>query len=850
MFRDKFQAKDIINIRMSALLVLSATSISYQLAVMRTFSVGSWSTFGSMVISIALLGIGMAGTLLTFLNQKVKENADTWLRRTAGLQIPAMALAHILAQKVPFNPVMIASQPEQLWWIGAYYLIYAVPFFINALFISCMFIVYSKQIHQLYFWNMVGSGLGGFIVLLSFFILPTDLIILPLLIIAGIAALLCLIQWDVEKEGIVRKGLPLKLVLWGGLFILSSLSLVFLGDISVSEYKGISYARQFPDSEEVYHSYGPEGEYSLFKSSFFHFAPGLSDNAFFYLDKMPDDAFLGLFIDGGGPIGVMGALSEDESQYIDYLPMKAPYLLRKNPSVLVLQLGGGIGVHTALHHQPVEVDVVEPSRKLISLLRDEPYLQDFNQRFLENPLVNVHKEEPRSFSRTTEKRYDIIEMSLVDSVGLSSTGGYPLSENYAYTAEGLQDYMRALNKDGILSVTVWNRLSPPRNVPRLLSTSLESLKLMGVEDPSEHIYVFSMLYSTATVLMKKTPFTIEEIEKLNRFNRRMSFDVSYYPGMPAPEMDDALILSEYSAQFTQGDDSEELSVSEQVPLIPWELYNIVMRWILDDREEDLYQSYVFDIRPARDDRPYYTGYFKWSNRKLFQGKMGQIPEEWGYMMNLATLGMSLIFGLLIILIPMVSRWKELFSSQKGTPGIIFYFTLLGLGYMFVEIYLMQKLVFFLGNPIYSTSLVITSMLILSGLGSLYSSRFKENINRSIRRASWAVAGSMLFYIALMPFILRGLLGLPFLLKMLLTILFVAPSAFFMGMFFPNGLNQVSQNRPGLLPWAWGVNGALSVTGSVLCNMISLTAGFRWVLGIVLAFYLLAGWVFPATARKS
>jgi len=835
---------------MGALLVLSATSIGYQLAVMRTFSVGSWSTFGSMVISIALLGIGLAGTLLTFLNKRVKENADTWLRRTAGLQIPAMALAHILAQKVPFNPVMIASQPEQLWWIGAYYLIYAVPFFINALFISSMFIVYSRQIHQLYFWNMVGSGLGGFIILLSFFLLPTDLIILPLMIIAGVAALLVLFQWDSKEDRLEKKGLVLRISLWSTLFLLSSLALVFWGEISVSEYKGISYARQFPDSEEVYQSYGPEGEYSLFKSSFFHFAPGLSDNAFFYLEKMPDDAFLGLFIDGGGPIGVMGALSEEESLYIDYLPMKAPYLLKEEPSVLVLQLGGGIGVHTALHHQPTHVDVVEPSRKLISLLRDEPYMQEFNQRFLDNPLVEVHKEEPRSFSRSTDTRYDIIEMSLVDSVGLSSTGGYPLSENYAYTAEGLQDYMEALNSEGILSVTVWNRLSPPRNVPRLLSTSLESLKLMGVENPSEHIYVFSMLYSTATVLMKKTPFSPEEIEKLNRFNRRMSFDVSYHPGMEDPSLDDALILSEYSAQFMQGEEGEELAVSEQIPLIPSELYNIVIRWILDGRAEELYQSYVFDIRPARDNRPYYTGYFKWSNRKLFQGNMGQIPEEWGYMMNLATLGMSLIFGLLIILIPMVTRWKELFSSKKGTPGIILYFTLLGLGYMFVEIYLMQKLVFFLGNPIYSTSLVITSMLILSGLGSLYSSRFKENITRSIRMASLAVAASLLFYIIVMPWILRGLLGLPFMVKMLLTILFVAPSAFFMGMFFPTGLSQVSQNRPGLLPWAWGVNGALSVTGSVLCTMISLTAGFRWVLGIVLGFYLLAGWVFPATMRKS
>jgi len=838
--------KHIMNIRMGALLILSAITISYQLAVMRTFSIGSWSTFGSMVISIALLGNGMAGTLLTFMNKRVKANADKWLRRSAGLQVPVMAAAHIMAQKVPFNPVMIATNPDQLWWIGAYYLIYAVPFFIGALFISSMFIVYSRQIHQLYFWNMMGSGLGGFILLLILFVLPTDRIILPLLILAGLATLAILLRWDEEKKEVAFSELKWRIPIWTLVIIFSCISMIFWGDIKISEYKGISYALQYPDVEKVYYSYGPEGEYSVFKSSYFHFAPGLSDNAFFYLEEMPEEAFLGLYQDGSGPIGLMGALSEKESLYIDYLPMKAPYLLKENPSVLVLQLGGGIAVHTALHHDPEKVDVVEPSKKMISLQKDEPYMQEFNKQFLNNPAVTVYKEEPRSYTRKSEKKYDIIEMSLVDSVGLSSTGGYALSQNYDYTAEGFQDYISSLSADGILSITVWNRLTPPRNVPRLLTTSIKALELSGMENPEKHIYVFSMLYSTATVLIKNSPFTEEEIGKLNRFNRRMSFDVSYHPGIDDPGLDEEVILSEYSKQYDQSEEQEMLAVSEQIPLIPSELYYIVCKWILEGKEADLYDQYVFDIRPATDDRPYYTGYFKLSNRKLFAGKMGQIPEEWGYIMNLATLGMSLIFGALIILIPMATRWKELFSREKGTPGIILYFTLLGLSFMFVEIYLMQKLEFFLGDPIYSTSLVITAMLILSGLGSLYSSRFSENPTRSIRMASLAVAGSMLFYLLLMPGILRGLLGLPFIIKMLLTILFIAPSAFFMGMFFPSGLSQLSKHRPGLLPWAWGVNGALSVTGSVLADMLSLSFGYKVVLILVFFFYLLAGVVFPAT----
>ena len=125
---------------------------------MRLFAVGSWDTFGSMVISICLLGFGLAGTLLTLVQKRVLANPDAWLFATSFLMAPAMALSQILAQQVPFNPVLIVSDSMQLWWIAAYYAIYAVPFFFGALFIGVIFMTLSGRIHQLYFWNMLGSG--------------------------------------------------------------------------------------------------------------------------------------------------------------------------------------------------------------------------------------------------------------------------------------------------------------------------------------------------------------------------------------------------------------------------------------------------------------------------------------------------------------------------------------------------------------------------------------------------------------------------------------------------------------------------------------------------------------------
>lgn len=158
-------SKGLSGFRISAFFIISITLIAYKLAVMRSFAVGSWSNFGSMVISIALLSNGLAGTLLTFFSERIRRNINRWLIVTSVLPGPVMSGAYILAQYVPFNPVMIAVDRTQFVWISVYYLIYAVPFFIGAVFIGSVFVSLNERIYQIYFWNMVGSGLGGILVL-------------------------------------------------------------------------------------------------------------------------------------------------------------------------------------------------------------------------------------------------------------------------------------------------------------------------------------------------------------------------------------------------------------------------------------------------------------------------------------------------------------------------------------------------------------------------------------------------------------------------------------------------------------------------------------------------------------
>ncbi|MCX7788041.1 MAG: hypothetical protein N2442_10125 [Spirochaetes bacterium] len=828
------------SLRLAALFVLSVTLIAFELAVMRSFAVGSWSNFGAMVISIALLGYGLAGTLLTFLEEKIRRNADRWLYASALLLTPSMTLSHIGAQKVPFNPLLITMDSTQILWIASYYLIYSLPFLIGAVFIGVSFIAFRDKIHKLYFWNMLGSGIGGFFILGLMYLLPPDRLLGPLVILSSIATFLCVVEYRWSSGSLFLN--PWKVLMVGMASVVSIGLFLVAGDIRVSDFKPISYARKFPDAKHVYHAFGPLGEFDAFQSSYFHFAPGLSDNASSNIARMPQNAYVGLYIDGDGPIGVMRKLKPGEEAYIDYLPMAAPYKLMKDPNVLLLRLGGGIGAFSALHHGARAVTVVENNPYLLRMLKYDPFFREFTNNLLYDPRIRVIQAEPRAFTGSTNERFDLVEISLIDSIGLSSAGGYPIVENFTYTVEGIRSYLSCLKPNGVLAVTVWNRLTPPRNVPKLLSTVVMALKKEGVAQPEKQMFVFDLLLSTATVLVKKTPFNDTEIQTLLAFCKKMSFNPCFYPGKPNPPRSFEEILEGYAVQMKGG--------TSNTDLIPEELYQYTVSWLTQGKERDLFKRYVFNIDPATDDRPYYTAYVKPASVPLVVKNLKDLSEEWGYILLVATFLVSLLFGALIIAVPAVGRWEELFQHRKGTLQVLVYFSCLGIAYMLVEIFLIQRLSFFLEDPIFSTSVVITAMLVLSGIGSLTSGRSSLPRNRLLTFAVLGISLSLLFYIFLLSPLLDALLGAPLVVKILLSILFIAPSAFFLGMPFPTGLSYVSQRRPNLIPWAWGVNGCLSVTGSVLARLASVSLGYRMVLLGAILLYLLAWWMFQSLAREN
>ncbi|GHT49815.1 hypothetical protein FACS1894102_4870 [Spirochaetia bacterium] len=822
-----------------ALFLSSIAGISYELYVMRVFSIGGSPSFGSLVISTALLGVGLSGILITLSSKRVEKYSDKILRSTAISLPMLMSAAVVVAGLVPFNPLYLSEDSKQFLYIGLYYLIYGVPFFVSSLFIGTMFFAMRSQIQNLYFWNMLGSGIGGFFIIIFMFFLPPDFLILPILVVTIIAAFL--ISIDGENKISIKKITALCIC------SLASLIMVFSwGGIRVSDTKPISYVQKYPDAKLVHHSFSPGGEYHVYYSKYFHFAPGLSDNASLRIPLMPLQPYWGMFIDGEGPIGVMGYLRENEKEYMDYLPMASPYTLMENPKVLLINLSGGINTQIARYKEASRIDIIEPSNEIIDILKYDKNITRFNGGLLAEKNINVVQNEGRTWCASHKKSYDLIEISLTDSIGLTESGGYPVHEDYKWTVEAFKEYFSALKPDGILSITVWDKLNPPRNVLKLVNTISVAMKEYGMYNPETHFYSFGLFMSTTTILVKHSAWSEEELEKLSLFVESRSFDTFYSPGDQITPSFSAIntLLNIYKKQFLSQSNQSSSANNVQTS----DFYKAAIPLLLTGHNKNIENNYIFDIREIRDSRPYYSGSLKLNLFKAYIKNIKAISEEWGYLLLLGMLLQGSFFGIIVIVVPLIFAGKIFRSQRIATHSkkllcVVLYYAALGLCYMLTEIYLIQRLGLFLVNPIYSTSIVITVMLISSALGNLISGKFKKNRCELVRFSCVAIAILLFFYMLALGPILNASARTPFFAHILIAVLVIAPCALFMGVPYPNGLDSLQKNSPSLLPWAWGLNGGLSVAGSALARVISVSSGFDVLLLIGLSLYLGAALLF-------
>ncbi len=791
--------------------VLSAAALAFEVLLLRLFAIVQWHHFASLAISVALLGIGAAGTAVTL----ARRHLVAWFPFSFAGAAAAFAVTAVLcfaaAQRVPFNALEIAWNSAQLFGLGAVYLLLFVPFFFAATALCVAYSAFAEHpgraalVARIYGADILGAGFGSLGLLALLYVLhPADALrVIPVL---GFAAA-TLAAWPASRvaaASLVVAALALFVLLPARFF-----------ELVPSEYKDLRQALRVKGARVVAERSSPLGVVTAVESPLapIRYAPGLSLNA---ASGPPEQ--MGLFVDGQAA----GAVSRYDGDLAPFAHLKdmtsaLPYRLLERPRVLVLGAGSGGDILQARVLGAREVDAVELDRQLVALVEED--LAAFSGRPFSAPGVHLHVAEARGFVAASEKRYDLIQVALLDAFGTGAAGLGSLAESHLYTVEAIDAYLGRLAPGGLLAVTRWVSL-PPRDALRFFSSVVKTLEGRGVSAPGESLAMIRG-WSTATVLVKNGAFAAPEIAAIRAFADEHSFDVAYVAGITAAEANRHNVL--------ERDD-----------------FFLAAQALLGADRAAFIDDYKFDLSPTTDDRPYFFHFFKWSTFHEFRRmrEQGVLPPlDLGYLVLVLALAQATLASAFLVLLPLVlaGTRRAVAAAPALRRRVPVYFLALGLGFMAVEIPFLQRFTFFLSHPATAAAVVLAAFLVFAGLGA----RFSARLASGTRWPFGAICALALLYAVLLPPLLAALMSLAQAWKVLLTVLLIAPLAFCLGMPFPLGLAAVAARAAPLVPWAWGINGFASVVATLLATLLAIHIGQSAVILLAVGLYALAASVLPS-----
>jgi spermidine synthase len=796
--------------------LVSSAAIAYELLLMRLLSIVQWHHFAWMIISLALLGYGASGSFIAMARSWLMPRFEMAFGGAALLFSLSMVGCLILGQRVPFNALAVIWEPTQLLYLALLYLLFIVPFFFAACCIGLAFTGRGHAAERIYFFDLVGAGLGAALAIAALFRLPPQwaAVLFAALPVAASLAVAPARLWRSAGHG--ARMLALAQLAW-----LLGLAWLASGDriaLRISEFKALSQALEVVDARVVAERSGPLGLLTVVDSPRvpFRHAPGLS----FTTRHLPPEQ-LAVFSDGEG-LSVINRLTAGPENlgFLGDVTAALPYQLLDRPETLVLGAGAGYDVLLALHNGAARVDAVELNPQMLGLLRGE--FAAYSGNLFEHERVDWHVAEARGFVSRSAKRYDLVQVAMLDSAAVAGAGAQALSENYVYTVEAIGRYLERLEPGGLLAITRWINL-PPRDSLKLAATVIEALRRAGVQAPGERLMVVRS-WNTVTLVVKNGAFSPQESAVGRAFSRQRSFDTVWYPGMPAAEANHYNRLDQ-----------------------PW-LYQGIGALLGEGRDAYI-DRYKFDIAPATDQRPSFFNFFKWRvlpEILALRERGGAGLVEWGYPVLVGTLAQALLAGAALILLPLWLWRRRAAAASRAPRGIALYFFLLGLAFLFVEIAFIQKFTLFLSHPLYAVAVVLAGFLVFAGVGSLASTRIVRRLGNGRRAVSAAVltlAVIVVAYLWLLPPLFARFLGQPDLVRVSIALGLIAPLAFCMGMPFPLGLRRLDAAAPGFIPWAWGLNGFASVISAALATLLAIEVGFDVVLLAAVGLYAFAGFQF-------
>jgi predicted membrane-bound spermidine synthase len=765
----------------SGLALISAATLGLEVALTRVLSVSLWYHFAFLVVSTAVVGFGLSGVVLT-ISRRLREGGPARLPLWAGAYAASIVLAFALCNALPFDPFALLSERRQLALLPVYYAALTAPFYLAGTTVALILMRSTAAASRLYAWDLGGAGVGAALVVAAFGPLGGSGTVLACAAVAAAGAA-CL------GLGVSRRA-----VAAGAALAVACGALALAGErvlpVRVTENKlvgeAVPVARLLADPTRRLLTRW---------------------NALGRIDVVRGARGRRILIDGGVAVT---RLPEARPPFTRYAGTPSSewlaFPLRPRARVLVIGSGGGWEVLGALAHGAREVTAVEVNPAVNAIVTRD--LADHVGRLFADPRVRLVTDEGRAFLRRTRARYDVIVSAHTISNAATASGAMSLAESYTLTAEAFADYLAHLEEGGVLLFT-----RPEAHLPRLFATARGALAGAGLE-PARCLAAARGAGAPGrsfdgVFLMRRGPIDAALAAQLGEAFARARLTPLYLPGDPSgPEI--------YRRLLTAPD------------------------------PEAVYRAEPRNLRPATDDRPFFNQHLRWAALRpgdlvavFRQGAGGRLALEDAPVAETALLvflAQAALLGVVVLLAPLGALRRQ-GVRRGGRAAFLAYFGLLGLGYMLVELGLVQRLTLFVGPPTVTFAVVVGGLLVASGLGSRVSARLVP------ARALPAVllAGAVVVALVALgaPLVARAALGAPLAVRAALGALLVVPVGLALGAPFPLGLRLAGARAPALVPWLWGVNGFASVLASAGSLLWATAFGFTAVLLTGVGAYLLA-----------
>jgi hypothetical protein len=780
-------------------LAVSAATIGLELALMRDLALRYWSHFAYMIISVALLGFGASGTFIALFRRKILNRPGAWFCAATMAFSASIFPCRLAASGVPLDVRYLAWDFSQIGNIVAIELLMFVPLFLAGLAVGVALLDVPQRISGHYAANLVGSGLGAVMSVALMYVMPVSGQFLVMAVLGCFAFAVCL-PWR-------RAGAVVLAVLVGGAVAVSA---YLSPPETISQYKMLSQVRNWGETGVVHQSFGPLGRIDIIGGRAIHYAPGLSLQ---FMREIPPHVLL--IVDGDQTSAVYDPAGIEGWEFKDYTTAAAAYHLRKRPEVCIIGAGGGADIGLAGFHDSERIVALEINDQVIDAMTGP--LKSRGGGIYNHRGVTVLNSEARGYFASAGESFDVIQLPMIDAFGASGAGLHATRESYLYTVESLATMYDNLAGDGVLAITRWAR-TPPRDELRIFDTAAEMLRARRL-DPSGRLAMIKS-WATVTVLVFRQPITPAEAEAIGKFCADRSFDLCYLPGLDKSQANKHHLLDE-----------------------PY--YFQAAAALLGPHRDEFLDDYIFAVDATTDDRPYFFHSFRWRAMDEFKRQLGGASAaflEIGYLMILAALAQAIVLGVLLVVLPLAPGIGAL-RGQKHRAVSLGFFSLVGAGFMLLEMGFFQKLILYLAHPIYSAAVVIAAFLIFGGVGS-WISRFWPFTPRRLAAAGAAVVAALgLLYMAAIDGWLSLTQSQTPPVRFIVAAMTIAPLAVAMGHVFPAGLRHLGRSGPKLIPWAWAANGFASVVATVAAPLIAMSFGFTVLTVVAVGCYLLAGLLF-------